>query len=155
MSCETKLWRFCQVSCPWIAQWILKPWTHANLLKFVGCPLMLTFFFTNTWISLKLPTMGFTRWERWGLGESFSWWPCFVFTIMSLIVEVEILFDMIGGLELGTLAGLWVQAHCYCIWVEFLLRLGFKSLAMFEPCSVHVVYVCVTSYWVVCLMLKF
>ncbi len=60
-----------------------------------------------------------------------------------------------GGLELGTLGELWVQAHCYCIWVESLLRLRFKSLAMFKPCSVHVVYVCVTSYWVVCSMLSF
>jgi hypothetical protein len=57
---------------------------------------------------------------------------------------------MIGCLKLGTLGGLWVQAHCYSIWVESLLRLQFKSLAMFEPCSVHVLYVCVTSYWVVC-----
>jgi hypothetical protein len=61
---------------------------------------------------------------------------------------------MIKGLEFETLAGLWVQAHYYYIRAKSLLRLGFKSLAMFEPCSLHVIYICVTSYWVVCSILS-
>jgi len=80
---------------------------------------------------------------------------CAILQLCDSLFEVGILFDMIGGLELGTLGGLWVQAHCYCIWAKSLLRWGFKSMAMHEPCSVHVVYVYVTSYLVICSMLSF
>ncbi len=79
---------------------------------------------------------------------------CAIVQLCDSLLKLEFVwYDW--GLRTWNFGWVVVKGHCYCIWVEFLLRLGFKSLAMFEPCNVHVVYVCVTSYWVVCSILSF
>ncbi len=84
-SCETKLWKFCQVSFILVLQ--DKLLGHEVMLAlsviysnfWLIIPLMLNMFSTNIWLSSRLPILGFTRCKGMGSKWKVCLMACFEF----------------------------------------------------------------------------